>query len=154
MSVGPGLFHRRREQRHGVGDASGQGIRCPQGRSHPGDKEREVRFLTDAHGPFKQGKGPGQVALAEGQETDPIRGPHEAAGVRHCLSNLQPFFPEPPALSEHAQFTMTGGEVGQGLHRGHIGLPEALPALGTVEGRNSLPETVDGPSIVPLGLVG
>ena len=64
---GPGLFHRLRQQRHGVGDASGQDIRCPQGRSHPGDKERQVRFLTDAHGPFEQGQGPGQVALAQGQ---------------------------------------------------------------------------------------
>ena len=34
-----GLFHRLREQRHGVGDAPGQGIRRPQGRSHPGEIE-------------------------------------------------------------------------------------------------------------------
>jgi hypothetical protein len=32
-------------------------------------------------------------------------------------------------------------------------LPEALPTLGTIEGRNTLPETVNGPSIVSLGLV-
>ena len=30
------LFHRLREQRHGVGDAPDQGIRRTQGRSHPG----------------------------------------------------------------------------------------------------------------------
>ena len=69
-----GLLHRLREQRHGVGDASGQGVRCTQGRSHPGEPDREVRFLTDAHGPFEQGERPGQVALAEGQQTDPPRG--------------------------------------------------------------------------------
>ena len=32
---------------------------------------REVRVLTEAHGPFEQGERPGQVALAEGQQTDP-----------------------------------------------------------------------------------
>ena len=57
--------------------------------------------------------------------------------MRHCLSNLQPFFPEHTALSKHAQLGMTGGEEGQGLHRGHIGLTEALTALGTVEGHTS-----------------
>ena len=65
------LFHRLREQRHGVGDAPGQGVRRTQGRSHPGEIDREVRVLTDAHGPFEQGERPGQVALAEGQQTDP-----------------------------------------------------------------------------------
>src|SRR5439155_9169455 len=38
---------------------------------------------TDAHGAFEQGECSGQVALAEGQQTDPVIGPHEAAGVRH-----------------------------------------------------------------------
>ena len=60
------LFHRLREQRHGVGDAPTQGIRRPQGRSHPGEKGREVRFLADAYGPFEQGECPVQVTLAEG----------------------------------------------------------------------------------------
>jgi hypothetical protein len=60
------LCHRLREQRHGVGDAPGQGIRSTQGRSHPRDLEREVRLVTNAHGPFEQGKRPGQIALPEG----------------------------------------------------------------------------------------
>ena len=41
------LLQRLREQRHGVGDAPGQGVRRAQGRSHPGEIEREVRVLTD-----------------------------------------------------------------------------------------------------------
>ena len=65
-----GLFHGLREQRHGVGDAPGEDIRRTQGRGLPGEKERDVHFLTDAHSPFEQGKRPGQVALAEGQQTD------------------------------------------------------------------------------------
>ena len=65
------LLHRLREQRHGVGDAPSQGVRRAQGRSHPGEIEREVCVLTDAHGPFEQGECPGQVALAEGQQTEP-----------------------------------------------------------------------------------
>ena len=48
-----GLFHRLREQRHGVGDAPAQGVRRTQRRSHPGEIDREVRVLTNAHGPFE-----------------------------------------------------------------------------------------------------
>ena len=149
-----GLFHRLREQRHGVGDAPGQGIRRTQGRSHPGEKEREVRVLTDAHGPFEQGERPGQVALAEGQQTDPPRGQHEAPGVSHRLGNPQPFFPEGPALGERAQLGMAPGEVGTGEHGGQDDLTEALVAPRPVEGRHGLPEAVDRPTIVALGLVG
>ena len=127
---GHGLFHRRREQRHGVGDAPRQDMRCPQGRSHPGDKEPEGRFLTDAHGPFKEGQGPGQVALAEEQQTDAIRGPHQAAGMRHCLSNLQSFFPEHTALSKQAQLGMTRSEESQGLHRGQHWLDRGAHGAG------------------------
>ena len=149
-----GLFHRLREQRHGVGDAPAQGIRRPQGRSHPGEIEREVRVLTDAHGPFEQGERPGQVALAEGQQTDPPRGKHEAPGVSHRLGNPEPFFPEGPALGEHAQLGMAPGEPGTGEHGGQEGLTEALAAPRPVEGRHGLPEAVDRPTIVALGLVG
>jgi hypothetical protein len=65
------LCHCLREQRHGVGNTPAQSIRCTQGRSHPGEPEPEVRVLADVYGPFKQGECPGQVALAEGQQTDP-----------------------------------------------------------------------------------
>ena len=116
-----GLFHRLREQRHGVGDAPGQGIRRAQGRSHPGEPDREVRVLTEAHGPFEPGEGPGQVALAEGQHTHPPRGKHQAPGVSSRLGNPEPFFPEGTALGEHAQLGMAPGEVGTGDHGGQVG---------------------------------
>ena len=148
------LFHRLREQRHGVGDAPGQGIRRTQGRSHPGEKDREVRVLTDAHGPFEQGERPGQVALAEGQQTDPPRGKHEAPGVSNRLGNPEPFFPEGTALGERAQLGMAPGEPGTGVHGGQDDLTEALVAPRPVEGRHGLPEAVDRPTIVALGLVG
>ena len=74
--------------------------------------------------------------------------------MRHRLGNPQSFFPEGPALSEHAQFSMARGEVGTGIHRGQISLPEALLTLRPVEGCHRLPEAVDGPMIVALGLVG
>ena len=67
---GSGSFQRLREQWHGIGDAPAQGVRRPQGRSHRGEIAWEVRFLTDAHGPFEPREGPGQVALAQGHETD------------------------------------------------------------------------------------
>ena len=89
-----GLFHRLGQQWHGVGDAPAQGIRRTQGRSYPGEPGGEVRVLTDAHGLFEQGEGPGQVALSEGQQTKPVIGTHQAPGVRHRLGNPQRFFPE------------------------------------------------------------
>src|SRR5712691_11394115 len=63
------LFHRLREQRHGVGNAPGEGVRRPQGHSRPGEPEREVRVLADACGSFEQGECLGQVTLAEKQQT-------------------------------------------------------------------------------------
>ena len=116
--------------------------------------DREVRVLTEAHGPFEQGEGPGQVALAEGQQTDPPRGHHEARGVSHRLGNPEPFFPEGTALGERAQLGMAPGEVGTGGHGGQEDLAEALVAPRPVEGRHGLPEAVDRPTIVALGLVG
>ena len=59
------LFHRLREHWQGVGDAPAEGVRCPQGRSHPGEKSWEVCVLTEAHGPFELWESSGQVALAE-----------------------------------------------------------------------------------------
>jgi hypothetical protein len=73
-----GLFHRLREQRHGVGNAPAQGVRCPQGRSDLGEPGRKVRFPTHAQGPFEEGERPVQVALAEGQQADPMRGKYLA----------------------------------------------------------------------------
>jgi hypothetical protein len=49
---------------------------------------------------------------------------------------------------------MTQGEVGTGLHSGQKNLAEALAAPHPVEGCHGLPEAVDGPTIVALGLVG
>src|SRR5262249_28043205 len=61
-----GLLQRLREQWHSVGDALAQSVHRPQGCSYPGGIGREVRVLTDAHGPFESGECLGQVALAEG----------------------------------------------------------------------------------------
>jgi hypothetical protein len=58
--------YRLREQRHGVGDAPGQGVCCAQVRSQQGKKERKARVLTEAHGPLEEGEGPVQVTLTEG----------------------------------------------------------------------------------------
>ena len=63
--------------------------------------------LTEAHGPFEQGECPGQVALAEGQQTNPPRGPHEAREMINRLGNPEPFFPEGTTLGECAQLGMT-----------------------------------------------
>jgi hypothetical protein len=48
---------------YSVGDMPGQGVRRPQGRSHPREPDREIRVLTDTYGPFELRERPGQVAL-------------------------------------------------------------------------------------------
>src|SRR5262245_64216584 len=53
------LFHCLCEQWQSVDDTSAQGILSPQSRSHPREKEREVRFLTDTQGLFEPGERPG-----------------------------------------------------------------------------------------------
>ena len=50
---GRALFHRLREQWHGVAEAPAQSIRHPQGHSYPWEIGWEVRLVTEAHGPFK-----------------------------------------------------------------------------------------------------
>ena len=145
------LCHRLREQRHGVSDASGEGIRRAQGRSRHGEKAREVRVLAEAHGPFEPREGPGQVALAEIQETKPVIGTHKAPGVRNRLGNPQPFFPEGTALSEQAELGMTRGEPGTGGHGGQENLAEALVAPRPIERRH---RNVNRPTIIALGLIG
>jgi hypothetical protein len=91
---GNALFHRLREQRYGIGEAPAQGVCRAQSCSYQGEKEREMRLLTDVYSPFEQGERLGQVALAEGQQTSPPRGYHKALRVSNHLGNLGAFFPE------------------------------------------------------------
>ena len=74
--------------------------------------------------------------------------------MSHRLGNPEPFFPEGTALGEHAQLGMAPGEPGTGGHGGQDDLTEALAAPRPLEGRHGLPEAVDRPTIVALGLVG
>ena len=70
------------------------------------------------------------------------------------LGNPQPFVPEGTALGERAQLGMARGEAGTGVHGGQDDLTEALVVLRPLEGRHGLPEAVDRPPIVALGVVG
>ena len=74
--------------------------------------------------------------------------------MSHRLGNLEPFFPESPALGKRAQLGMAPGELGTGDHGGQEDLTEALVAPRPIEGRHGLPEAVDRPTIVALGVVG
>src|SRR5262249_19641868 len=67
------LFQCLREQRHGVSHTPAQRVRCAQGCSYPEEIVCVVRLLTDAYGLLKPGQCPGQVTLAEGQQTNSIR---------------------------------------------------------------------------------
>src|SRR5262249_52777182 len=126
---------------------------------HQGEQGRVVRVLTDTHGPFEPGECPAQVALAEGQTTDPPRGHHEARGMSHRLSDPAPFVPEGPTLGEGAQLGMTPGKQGIGLHEviglheWHGSLAQALAVPRLVEGYHGLLEASYRPTIVALHLV-
>jgi hypothetical protein len=111
-------------------------------------------LVIEAHGPCEQGECPGQVALAEGQQTNPVIGKYEAAGVIDRLGNLEPYIPEDPALSERAQLGMAPGESDPGEHSGQVELAKVLTAPWTLEGRHSLLETVDRLTIVALSFIG
>ena len=139
---------------HSIGDAPSHGVRCPQGRSYPGEIGWKVCLVTNPHGPFEQGERPVQVALAQGQQTDPPRGLHQAPGVSNRLCNLEPFFPEGPALSERAQLGMAPGEEGTGKHGRQVRKAETLVAPRPIDEHRGLPEVVDCPTIVVLEKVG
>jgi hypothetical protein len=70
------------------------------------------------------------------------------------LSNLEAFVPGGTALSERAQLSMTPGKPDAGDHSRQDNLAEALVAPRPIEGRHRMPEAVNRPLIVALGLVG
>jgi hypothetical protein len=92
--------------------------------------------------------------LAEGQQTDPPIGKHEACGVNNRLGNPQPFVPEGTTLGEHAQLGMAPGKPRTGVYGGEEDPTEALVAPRALDERHGLPEAVDRPPIVALGIVG
>jgi len=73
--------------------------------------------------------------------------------VRNFLSNPEPFFPKGSALGERAQLGMAPGEVGAGEHGGQENPAEKLVAPCPLQGRYGLPESVDRPPILALGLI-
>ena len=84
-------FHRLREQWQGVRGAPAQKGTLPPGLEPPWEKAREVYVLTEAHGPFEQGEGSGQVALAEEEQAAPVIGPYKTPKVIDLLGNAEPF---------------------------------------------------------------
>lgn len=68
-----GLLHPPLEHWYHVIDAPAQRVRCPQGRSYSGKIVRQVRIPTKVDLPFEQGKGPGHISLAQGQQTNSPR---------------------------------------------------------------------------------
>ena len=149
---GPGyLLHGSREQRYGVSDVSRQRIRRPQGWRHQGEPGRilEIRLLQEAHRPFKQGEGPGQVTLAESEQTKPPQGHYEAPGATVRLGDPAPFFAEGDPFGEAPQLGMARGERGA-EHSGELRETEALAAMHPVERRDGLPAVVYRSMIVTL----
>jgi hypothetical protein len=72
--------------------------------------------------------------------------------VSNRLGNPEPFFPEGTALSECPQLGVAPGKSHLAWHSRQEDLTEALTAARPVEERHSLPEAVDRPTIVSLGM--
>ena len=74
--------------------------------------------------------------------------------MRRRLGDPEPFFAEGRALGERPQLGMARGESGTGEHGGQEDLTEALVAPSPLEGRYGLPEILDRPPVIALGLIG
>src|SRR5262249_42180549 len=74
--------------------------------------------------------------------------------MSHCLGNPESFLPKGPAFGKRAQFGMTRGEPGPGVHSRQNSLAEALIGQLAFEGRYALPAAVDRLLIITLGLIG
>src|SRR5262249_61435201 len=78
----------------------------------------------------------------------------EAAGVTRRRGGGEPLFAEGTPRGERPQFGMACGESGTGEHGGQEALTEAFVMPSPLEGRHGLPEILNRPPIVALGLMG
>ena len=69
-SHGSGLFHRLFQERYGIGNASGQGIRSAQRRRDHREPVWVVPGLEEGEGPFEHGDGLEEFPLAEVKSAD------------------------------------------------------------------------------------
>ena len=112
---------------------------------------REVRVLTEAQGPFEQGE-PWAGHLGGGPAGRSPTRPHEASGVMTASaiwSSSPRARPQRTCPARHGTRRARHEDYG-----GQDDLTEALVTLCPVERRHGLPEAVDRPTIVTLGLVG
>ena len=110
--------------------------------------------MTDAHSPFEQGKGLGRSPWRRDSRPNHLEAEHQAPGMLNRLGNPEPFFPEGTALSEQAQLGMTLERAGHGRSRRVGQPPKRSWRRAPSRDCHRLPEAVDRPTIVTLGLVG
>ena len=134
---GHGLFQRR-ASKGAASAACRRAHRLHRGPRHPRNKEGEVH--VDRYSwPVRAEPGPWVGGLAKGEQTEPVVGPHEAAGMGHGLGNLGAL-PLPGRGPANVPISgMTDGEEGARLHGGQIRLTEALVLPRSVEGGDGLP---------------
>src|SRR5262249_46465812 len=92
-----------REQRHGVGDAPGQGIRRSQGRGGPGGVRLDVPCPAQSKAPFEHGDGLVAVAFVEEQHADTEIRTDAAEWVLDRLGYAHPFLGAGDALTKRSQ---------------------------------------------------
>ena len=74
--------------------------------------------------------------------------------MRNRLGNPEPFVSEGHTPGKRAQLGMAPGEESTGKHGGQEDLTKTLVAPRPAERLHGLPEAVDRPTIVALGMVG
>ena len=142
------------EQWHGLGDAPGQGIRRAQGRSHRG--EQELGCPRPGRGPWPvRARGVPWAGPLGGGTADQCRNRHcmRLRGASTASAIRSPSSPRAlPSANCPARHGTRRARHGSARRAGD--LTEALVSVAPFEGRHGLPEAVDRPTIVALGLVG
>ena len=97
------------QQRQGLGDTAGKGIRTAQGRGGLGEPELDVENPTQIKAAFERGDGPGEVPLAKEEQTDTEIRMDKAVWVIDRLGDADRFFCMRDPLGERSQLGQTPG---------------------------------------------
>src|SRR5712691_7790815 len=105
---GPPLL-RLLQQRQGLGDTAGKGIRTAQGRGGLGEPEQDIIHPAEIKAAFKYRDGSGEVPLAEEEKTDTDTRRGQAAWLIDHFGDPDRFFSMSNPLGERPQLGKAPG---------------------------------------------
>ena len=103
------LLLRLCQQRQGLSDTAGTGIRTTQGRSGLREPEQDVENPAELKAAFEHGDGPGEVPRAEREKTDTEIRNDKAVWVIDRLGDADRFFAMGARLRERSQLGKAPG---------------------------------------------